>query len=218
MTAEEIRVELAHYGKLLAEKDLVIGPGGNISARLGDKVYIKPSGYAFEELKPEDYVAIDVNTGELLEGDKKPSCEYPSHLACYRTRPDVQAVVHAHPPLAIGIINAGEEIRPLTPDFVAYVGKVAHLPFIIPAGQELGDAVASVIGQHNAVLLRNHGVITVGRNLKEAYLRMRLIEDAAKSILASFIIGRPTFLNEKEVEAIANLSAEHYRQALLAKL
>lgn len=217
MTSEQARQELACYGRLLSERHLVVGAGGNTSVRAGRRLYIKPSGFGFDELEPQDYVGADLETGELVDGDRRPSCEIAVHVACYRQRPDVGAVVHSHPPMAIGLVNAGRELRPITPDFVAYVGRsVAHLPFIVPAGPELGEAVGQVIGGVNAVMMLNHGLVTVGRTLKEAFLRTLILEDAATCLVASYSIGEPRFLTEAEIEAVAGLSAESYRQALLA--
>jgi len=213
---QKLREELVKYGRLLIEKGLVVAAGGNISARLGDLMYIKPSGFAFDELEAEQYVGCRIDTGEKVDGDLKPSCEYLAHAACYRAREDIGAVVHAHPPMTLALANAGKEIRPLTPDFVAYLGgRVAHIPFILPAGPELAAAVGEQIRSHNAVVMQNHGALTVGRNLREAYYRMLVLEDAATSIVASFSIGQPRFLTEQEVEAIANMDAEVYRMSLL---
>lgn len=215
---DKVRQELLKYGNLLMQKGLVVAAGGNISAKAGAVMYIKPSGYAFDELEADQYVGCSIETGEVVEGSLKPSCEYLAHLACYRARGDVGAVVHAHPPFALALINAGKEIRALTPDFVAYLGgRVAHVPFIVPGGQELADAVAEQVKDHCAVVMQNHGALTIGRNLREAYYRMLVLEDAAKSILASYAVGRPRFLTHGEVHAIANLEAEVYRMSLLGK-
>jgi L-fuculose-phosphate aldolase len=213
---DEVRQDLLKYGNLLTQKGLVVAAGGNISARCGNLMYIKPSGFAFDELSAEDYVGCDIATGQAVDGNRKPSCEYLAHLACYRRRNDVGAVVHAHPPMALAVVNAGEQIRPLTPDFVAYLGRVEHLPFIVPGGPELAEAVGEKVARASAIVMQNHGAITVGRNLREAYYRMLVLEDAAKSIVASYAIRPPRFLTDQEVDAISNMEAEAYRMKLLA--
>lgn len=215
---DTVRRDLLKYGNLLMQKGLVVAAGGNISAKAGGVMYIKPSGYAFDELEAEQYVGLSIETGEVVDGSLKPSCEYLAHLACYRVRSDVGAVVHAHPPLALAIVNAGKEVRALTPDFVAYLGgRVAHIPFVVPGGPELAQAVAEQVRDHCAVVMQNHGALTIGRTLREAYYRMLVLEDAAKSILASYAIGNPRFLTEEEIHAIANLEAEVYRMSLLGE-
>ena len=215
--ARKIKEKLVEYGKKIAEKGLAVGPGGNISARVGDIVYLSPSGYAFEELVPEQYVGVNLQTGEVVDGDLKPTCEISMHLGCYLIRKDIQAVVHPHPPIATGLISAGVEIKPMFPDFVAYVGEAPVIDYVIPAGSEIREAVTGVIKEHNAVLLKNHGAVTVGANLKEAFYRAQIIEDAARSLMASLVAGKPRFLTKSEQEGIRNLEAEDYRRTLLKR-
>jgi len=101
--ARKTKEKLVEYGKKIAEKGLAVGPGGNISARVGDIVYLSPSGYAFEELVTEQYVGVNLQTGEVVDGDLKPTCEISMHLDCYLIRKDIQAVVvHTHPLLPPG--------------------------------------------------------------------------------------------------------------------
>jgi L-fuculose-phosphate aldolase len=213
----KIKEKLVEYGKKIAEKGLAVGAGGNISARVGDIVYLSPSGYAFEELVPEQYVGVNLQSGEVVDGDLKPTCEISMHLGCYLIRKDIQAVVHTHPPIATGLISAGVEIKPMFPDFVAYVGEAPVIDYVIPAGSEIREAVTGIIKEHNAVLLKNHGAVTVGANLKEAFYRAQIIEDAARSLMASLVAGKPRFLTKSEQEGIRNLEAEDYRRTLLKR-
>jgi L-fuculose-phosphate aldolase len=215
--ARKIKEKLVEYGKKIAEKGLAVGAGGNISARVGDIVYLSPSGYAFEELVPEQYVGVNLQTGEVVDGDLKPTCEISMHLGCYLIRKDIQAVVHTHPPIATGLISAGAEIKPMFPDFVAYVGEAPVIDYVIPAGSEIREAVTGIIKEHNAVLLKNHGAVTVGANLKEAFNRAQIIEDAARSLMAALVAGKPRFLTKSEQEGIRNLEAEDYRRTLLKR-
>lgn len=218
MKPDRIREELVSFGRKIIERNLVVGAGGNISARFQNLIYVKPSGYAFDELTAEDYIGVDIDSGEVVEGDKRPSCEIHMHLACYRVRPDIQAVVHTHPPLATGVINGGGRIEPASPDFVAFVGRVPLINFILPGGEELAKQVAKVIKNHQAVLMINHGCVTVGNNLREAFYRTLLIEEAARSLLASLIVGRqPLVLSEDEIQGIENLDAETYRKKIISE-
>lgn len=208
--------DLLLYGRKIAGLLLVVGPGGNTSARAGSAIVMKASGSAFEDCTEDDYVAVDLATGEVVGSDKRPSCEIFLHLACYLKRPDVHAVVHTHPPIATGIATAGQTIPPLYPDLIALVGReIPCLPYIVPGGKELANAVAEVIGGHNAVLLSNHGLLTVGANVREAYFRNLLVEEAAKTWLAARAIGEPRILTPEEVEEVDTLEVEDYRRALL---
>lgn len=214
---EEIKQELVKYARKIVRGGLVVGPGGNISVRAGDVVYLSPSGYALDEISADQYVGVDLHTGRVVEGNLKPTCETSMHLGCYLIRQDIQAVVHTHPPLTIGLISAGLELKPMTPDFVAYVVQAPVIDYVIPAGVEIREAVTRVIKEHNAVLLKNHGAVTVGANLKEAFYRALIIEDASRILLASLIAGKVRFLTEEEQEGIRNLEAEDYRKTLLKR-
>jgi L-fuculose-phosphate aldolase len=211
------RRELLHYGRQIADRLLVVGPGGNTSARAGDDVIVvKSSGCAFEDCAETDYIPIDMKTGEVLGSSRKPTCEIHMHLACYLRRPDIHAVIHTHPPVATGVASAGQTIPPLFPDLVALVGaEIPVLPYIVPAGLKLANAVAPLIETHDAVLLGNHGVLTVGANVREAYFRNLIVEEAAKTWLAAKAAGTPYILSPEEVDEVYHLGAEDYRRALL---
>lgn len=207
--------ELVEFGKKMIACQLVVGPGGNMSAREGDHAYLSPSGFSLAELSEDDYVTVEIESGEVVKGHRRPTSETPLHLECYRKRDDVKAVIHAHPPIATGLVTGGAEIKAMTPDFVAYVGKVITLPYIVPAGDELAEAVGKAISRCNAIMMVNHGAITVGANLKEAFIKMEVLEDSAKLEMAALIAGKPKFFTDQEVDAIDNLSIEAYRRKLL---
>lgn len=211
----KVREELAAWSRRLQDKGLVIGPGGNTSMRSGDVMYVKPSGLSFEECGPDDYVGVSLETGEVVFGSRRPTCEVAMHLLCYKVRPDINAVVHTHPPIATGVASSGADLRPMYPDFVALLDTVPVIPYIIPAGNELAEAVAEVIKNHDAALMCNHGVITVGATMREAVYRNELVEDACKTLVAAMTVGTPRFLTAEEIEGIRNLEAEDYRKALL---
>ena len=215
-TVETARRDLLLYGRKIAERMLVVGQGGNTSARAGQTIVVKASGCAFEDCSQDDYIPIDLATGEVVGSSKKPTCEIHMHLACYLKRPDINAVIHTHPPIATGLASAGQTVPPIYPDLIALVGaEIPLLPYIVPAGKALANAVAEVIGDHNAVLLGNHGLLTVGANVREAYFRNLLVEEAAKTFLAAKAAGTPYVLSPEEVEEVYNLEAEDYRRALL---
>ena len=138
------------------------------------------------------------------------------HLGCYLMRKDIKAVIHTHSPFLIGLISAGGKLNPLFPDFVALLGKeVPVAEYVIPAGEEIRKAVTKVIKNNDAVLLKNHGAVTVGVNLKEAFFRAQLLEETAKIIIAGKVTGKLKFFTKKEIQGIDNLAAEDYRKILL---
>jgi L-fuculose-phosphate aldolase len=218
MKYERVRRELVRFGRRIAEEHLVVGPGGNISARARNVMFIKASGVPFEEVEEQDYIAIEIASGKVLEKGVRPSSELPMHLACYRCRDDVKAVVHTHSPFATGVASAGVTLRPMFPDFVAIIGSdVPTLPFVVPCGEELAKTVSGAIVKANAALMGNHGVIAVGANLKEAFYRAMLVEAASQSLVAATTVGKTRFLNRQEVARIRSLSQVQYRIDLLKK-
>ena len=212
--------ELSYYGKLLVEKGLTTGPGGNISAREGDLVYLSPSGFSLAEITPKNWVVINLKNGERVGKDNglRPTCEISMHLGCYLVRKDIKTVVHTHPVLATALATAGVQFKGLFPDFVALVGpETPAVEYVIPAGDEIRKAVTKELKKgYDAVLLKNHGAVTVGDNLKEAYYRILLLEDTARFLMATLSIGKkPRYLTPTEVNGIKNLEAEDYRKLLL---
>jgi L-fuculose-phosphate aldolase len=218
MPSEEIRKELVDYGTRLMVEGLVTGPGGNLSAREGNIAYLSPSGFAFDELNPEDYVAIEVESGDILGGDKRPTSEFLMHLACYRRRPDIGAVVHTHPRYTIAMSSSGHDIRPMFADFHIYtLSKIPHIDYLTVTTPELAKAVEAVIEDANVVVLRNHGAVALGRHLKEAYYRMACLEEGAQIQWLATVAGKPRFLVDSELADLDQLGSEQYRRKLLAE-
>ncbi|MGC8976635.1 MAG: class II aldolase/adducin family protein [Candidatus Ratteibacteria bacterium] len=214
---EEIRKILTEYGKKVVEKGLVAGPGGNISGRDGDFVYLSPSGFFLDEIKEDQWVKVNLKTGEILS-DLRPTCEISMHLGIYIERDDVKAVFHTHPPITVGLISAGVKFKPFFPDYVAILGRnVPLIDYVTPAGEDIRKAVCKEIKKADVVLLKNHGVVAVGESIKEAYTRSLIVEEAAKSIFAARCCGKLRYFNEKEIKQIENLEAEDYRKALLKR-
>jgi len=216
--SERIKSELARYSARLVSRGLVVGPGGNTSARDGEIMWISPSGFALDDIGADDWVAMDIASGEARQRAPRPSSEFAMHLAIYRARPDVSAIVHTHPPTTIGVISAGLDRIPfMFPDQVAVVGDVPFIDYVVPCSQELADAVVAAMGNEDvsALLMQNHGLITVGHNLKEAYYRTEVVEDAARIFWVAATVGTPRTLTAPEADEIRNLEAERYRQRLL---
>ncbi|WAH38852.1 class II aldolase/adducin family protein [Alicyclobacillus dauci] len=214
--SNDIRSELTKYSTKIVEKNLVAGPGGNISFRVNETVLISPSGASLDEITPSDWVAVDLHTGEILSG-ARPSSEVNLHLEIYRKRLDVNAIIHTHAIHCIAVSSAGRDIPPMFADFVAIVGDVSYLEYILPTTNDLAIAANQALGQRNAIVLRNHGAITVGSTLKEAYSRMEILEDAAEIYHLSLQMGTPRVLTDEECSDILNLESERYRMNLLKK-
>ena len=216
MRDEELRMKLVEYGKRLMAERLVTGPGGNISAKAGHIIYLSPSGLAFDEMGPEDYVGMDLATGQVVEGERRATSEFLVHMACYRKRSDVGAVIHTHPPYTVALSSSGHDIRAMFPDFHIYThSKTPHIDYITVNTQELADAVERVVGDANAIVLRNHGAVAIGSHLKEAYYRMASLEEGAQVQWLALQVGKPRFLTKQELNALDELATEEYRRKLL---
>lgn len=213
----DIRNELIKYGRRVAEARLVAGAGGNISARDGDRIWMKPSGFAMDELAIDNLCAIDVSTGAQIGGEHRPTSEVNMHLAIYRERPDVMAVFHTHSAWASGVISAGVELKPMFAEFVNDLGRVGTVPYVTPTTQRLADAIGEKSRDCDTIFMVNHGVLAVGANAKEAFYRVAVVEDAAKSLVAASIVGTPSFLTDEQSEEILSLDAVKHRIKMMQK-
>lgn len=192
----------------LAAGGLIAGRDGNLSVRLDTKrVLVTPSGRIKALVTAGDMVEVDL-AGRTRDRRRKPTSELDLHLRILRHRPDVQAVVHAHPPTATGFAVAGEEIPGnLLPELIFVVGRVPLVPFGMPGTPELGDRIEPYLANVDALLLANHGAVTMGRTLDEAWIRMESLEHAARIIAAARAIGRPQPLDGAAVERLEALRA-----------
>ncbi|GAB2567204.1 class II aldolase/adducin family protein [Gracilibacillus alcaliphilus] len=206
--------QLELYAKKLVTSGLVVGAGGNLSMRDGDYMYISPSGFDLQEIEGPQWVKVHIGSG-AVESELKPSSEILMHLECFRRRPDIDSVLHAHPSYSVGVSSAGQEIPSMFPDFPAMIKNVKYLEYMIPTTHVLADAVADVIEETDVVVMRNHGVLTVGTSMKEAYFFMQLVEEAAKVFTISSTVGTPRLLSDEECADLRNLSSEKYRAKLL---
>jgi L-fuculose-phosphate aldolase len=177
----------------LATSGLIAGRDGNLSVRVAkERALVTPTNTIKSLINARDMVEVDLSGRSRTRSPRKPTSELDLHLRILRHRPDVQAVVHAHPPTATGFAVAGETIPGnLLPELIFVVGPVALVPFGRPGTPELGDRVVPYLEGHNALLLANHGAVTMGRTLDEAWIRMESLEHCAKIIAAARAIGTP---------------------------
>lgn len=208
--------ELQKYAKELVSSGLVVGAGGNLSMRDGEYMYISPSGYDLKEIADHEWVKVHIETGQY-ESDIRPSSEVLMHLECFRKNSSISACLHAHPTYSVAVATAGREIPPLFPDFPAMVKKVGYIDYVIPTTSLLAEKVAELVSDTDVMIMRNHGVLTVGKTMKEAFFFMQLTEESAKVFTYSSILGKPRILTEDECSALRNLSTEKYRAKLLER-
>ena len=212
-----VRRELIEYNAKIARANLVAGAGGNTSAREGNVVWMKPSGFAMDELAPEALCGLDLATGRQVYGKFKPTSEFNMHLAIYRARPDIVAVFHTHSPWAAGVITSGVRLRPMFAEFVNDLGRVGTVPYVTPTTTRLADAMAAKARTCDTIFMVNHGVLAVGVTMKQAYYRVVVVEDAAKSLVAASVVGTPRFFSQAEIDEILSLDAVKFRSKMMAE-
>lgn len=177
----EIKSRIVETGQRLAEREMVAGSDGNISARLDkSRIVISPSGLPKGRMRREDLVVVDME-GNIIEGHRAPSSEIAMHLFVYRNRPEINACVHAHPPYATAFAVAGVKLdRDVLPEVVLLVGDIPLTAYAPPGTGAVPESLAPFIEKNNAFLLANHGLLTIGRNLDEAYNRHETVEQYAR--------------------------------------
>lgn len=174
-----VKSQLVQYSRLAHERGLTAAFGGNLSIRQGKLIFIKATGAVMDDMTKEQVAVIDMNGKQLSA--IRPSSEYRLHLAIYRDRPDVKAIAHLHPPYSIIAATMLEmELPIITPEAELYLRRIPIVPFRPAGTKELAEAVAEVICQSDAVLMEKHGIVTVGKSLREAFYKAELVEESAK--------------------------------------
>jgi L-fuculose-phosphate aldolase len=213
MLLKELREEVLEKSLQMIRDGLAFGSGGNISAldRESDLLAITPSAIEYTKMKPEDVVVIDKH-GKLIEGRWKPTSETPMHTIFYREREDVGAVVHTHAPHASVFAITNQSIpMVVTESALCLGGPVRVDPYVRPGTEELARSVLEAMGSDVAVLLGQHGMITVGHNLGEAYASTIAAEVSARfTIMARSMGAEPMYLDPEEVSFLRKLYLKHY--------
>ncbi len=203
---ERLRADMVEIGRRLHERGYVASNDGNISVRLeGDRLLTTPTGVSKGFMTPDMMVTTDMS-GRKLTGDRNPSSEILMHLAVYEHRPEIQAVVHAHPPISTGFAVAGVPLdKAVLAEVVTTLGSIPIADYGTPSTNELADAVREHIRAHDGLLLANHGALTVADALFPAYYKMETIEHFAKISLVARQLGGERLLSREEVGRLQGL-------------
>ncbi len=210
MTAEtEIREEIAAYGRLVYAQGLVSGASGNLSARVDeDHILITPSGCHKGMLDPGDLLLYNMKTGQTVgETRIKPSSEIHMHTFVYQHRPDVQAVIHAHPPYAVALSVAGVSLEALVlPEVVLALGAIVDCGYATPTTEKVVHAMKQPVQTgRNALILARHGSVTLGKTLQEAFCRLEIVEHVAKVTAIARSMDKVSSLPQKEIDELKKL-------------
>jgi L-fuculose-phosphate aldolase len=206
----DLRRKIVEAGGRLHARFFVASNDGNISARLSeDRYLITPTNVNKGDLTPEHLLLVD-GQGQVLSGTMRPTSEMKMHLAIYRQRADVKAVVHAHPPAATGFaacrIRLDQDV--LLPEVIFSLGRIGFAEYGTPTTEEIPQAVEKEIANCEALLLANHGALTVGEEVLAAYYRMEVLEMYARVRLVTRLLGEPKALSAEQVREL-----EKVRQA-----
>jgi len=196
MILEKERKTIIEIGNRMISSRLTTGTGGNLSIFNRDEnlVAIKPSGMPYQTMQPEDVVIVNLE-GETVDGRLKPSSEIRFHLSIYKARPDVNAILHSHQVYATTIACLGVEL-PAVHYLVAWCGdKVPLASYATFGTQALSDNILSVLGYYKACLLENHGLVTMGATLDEAFDIAEELELVSQIYIQAKAIGEPKILN-----------------------
>jgi L-fuculose-phosphate aldolase len=185
----DTRQKLVEIAKRMYDRNMNAALGGNVSIRQGDAIIITPSGVNKGFMAELDLITVDLE-GNRLYGNGVASSEAKMHYEIYRERPDVAAIIHAHPPFAVGFALAHRDLPDnLLPETTIVLGRVPCLPYTTPSTVELARQVAEALRERNAAIMANHGAITVGKDLEEAYNRMELLEQTCISVTVAVALG-----------------------------
>ena len=206
---QTIAQEIMRVGRKLAECRFHDALAGNISVRLGeDKLICTCTGADKAALDDEQLVVCNLQ-GEVLEGTGRPTSEMLMHLAAYKARPDVRAVIHAHPPTATAFAAASKPLDTLClPEILVWLGPIAFVPYGTPGTQELTARLQPFLAGHDGFLLENHGALSLGHTLRKAAQRMELIEQTARITLTVGQLGKkPYVLTERHLAELVAIRA-----------
>jgi L-fuculose-phosphate aldolase len=208
------RRQLARFGKWLYRLGFVPGTAGNLSVRLSDDLILAtPTGMSKFLIKPSDMVVVDLD-GKQVAGSRKVTSEIGLHLAVYNHRPDLQAVVHAHPPIATGFASCGLSLEePLCSEVVMTLGSIPLAPYATTGTPDVGSSIVPLIVDHDAVLLANHGVVTAADTLQNAFMRMETVEHYAHICLVARQLGSAKPLSCEDLRQLVEARSRYLQNA-----
>ena len=197
------RAQIVRFGRMIHELGYVAATDGNLSVRLGpNRVLATPTSMSKGMMQSKDMVVVDM-AGRRISGRRNVSSEIGMHLLIYKLRPDVNAIVHAHPPTATGFAAAGMALdQALCSEVVITLGSIPLARYGTPGTSELAEALEPLIPRHDAILMANHGVVTYGEDLLHAYMNMETVEHFARIALVVHQLGRQQLLSGEDVSKL----------------
>ena len=213
-TENRLRRDLAQFGRLLHRLGYMPGTSGNLSVRLDrERLLVTPTGVSKFMLRSADMVIVDLQ-GRQLAGTRKVTSELSMHLAVYEQRDDVAAVVHSHPPIATAFACAGRALdQMLCQEAVMTLGIVPLARFATTGTGEVAASLTPFIPGHDAILMANHGAVSYGSTLLEAFQKMETVEHLAQIALVAHQLGAPRILKQEEIDQLRDAKARYLHNA-----
>ena len=213
MMLEKLRQEVWECNLELPKRGLIVMTSGNVSGKdpQTNLVVIKPSGYSYARLKPEDMVIVDLD-GKVVEGHLKASVDTESHLYIYRNRKDVFGVCHTHSTYASVFAALGKPIPPVLTTSAMLGGEIPLGDFVPVGETQIGEEIVKKIGNKKAILMKNHGVFTIGKDAFHATKMAIEVEEIAKITYSAMLLGKPNILTDEQVALFENIYENVYGQ------
>ncbi len=210
-TERQLRDDLIRFARLTWERRLLVALDGNLSVRLSDELVLCTKAGCHKGLLTDDDLVVIDHSGSKVRGHGDPTSEMALHLACYRARPDVQAVIHAHPPVCIAFTVAGTSMaRCVLPEVVLTLGTIPTLAYETTGTVALADQVAGAMADHDAVMMDRHGAVCVGATLLEAFCRLETLEHTAQIMRDARSLGRVQELPGDEAVKLRSMGLKRY--------
>jgi L-fuculose-phosphate aldolase len=213
-TERELRDDIVQIGRLMFQKGWVASNDGNITIRMDEeRILATPTGMCKGMMQPDDMIILD-RKGDKISGRRERTTEINMHVTIYDMRPDIRAVVHAHPPVSTGFATAGKPLNlALLPEVIIAFGCVPIAGYGLPGTNELTEPMKPLIPKHNALLMANHGSVCYGEDVFQAYFRMETVEHSARIQLVAELLGGPNVLPRKEVDKLLDSRTRYGVQA-----
>lgn len=201
----DIIADLIKIGKRMGDKHYTPGYSGNISARYNDNIIITTSGSSNGYLSEDDFVEIDFD-GKSVDSDKKASSEKMLHVEFYKKRPDVNYILHVHPAGLSAFAASGKDLLdPIMAENVYYFGGIPLAEYAMPSSKELVDKTSIYFDKYDAVLMANHGFIIGSHSLEDAYQKLEIAEEYAKTVIFTSVLGGAKVLTQEETDKVLAL-------------
>ena len=219
MNEYKIREDIVEVGRRMYNRQFVASNDGNISVKISDnEILITPTGVSKGYMSPEDMIKVDMD-GSVISGSKKPSSEIKMHLVVYRNRPDVKSVCHAHPQKATAFAVARKVCKEVAlPEVIFSIGSVALADYATPSTQELPDSIKEIVKTTDAILLSNHGALTLGKDVYDAYYNMETLEHFAGIIMYARQLGGEQGLSQAQIQELLRVRQDIFGKSDLGYL